>query len=124
MAGGNIFGGYAAGAKLHSSAGSYVSSSSGKPFVYSLRNRTGQTVKLTPVNTNHIFGNSGYNVFFGNGHDILVSGNNASGSNHCTPGTYTTCAAGFAQTAVDNSLLAGTNKTWVALEIEVFAWTR
>ena len=124
VAGGNIFGGYAAGAKFHSFGVSCVSSSAGEPFVYSLRNRTGQTVKLTPVNTNHIFGGSSYNVLFGGGNDIRVAGNNASGSNYCNPKTYTTCAAGFAQTAVDNSLLAGTNNTWVALEIEVFAWTR
>ena len=123
VAGGNIFGGYAAGAKLNS-GGAYVSSSAGEPFVYSLRNRTGQTVKLTPVNTNHIYAYSGYNVTFGGGHDIVVGGNNARGSNCCDPRTYTTCAAGFAQTAVDNTLLAGTCITWVAQEIEVFAWKR
>ena len=53
-----------------------------------------------------------------------MAGDNARGSNVCRPGTYTRCAAGFAQTAVDNSLLAGSYNTWVALEIEVFAWKR
>ena len=123
VAGGNIFGGYAAGAKFFSGI-ARVSSSAGEPFVYSLRNRTGQTVKLTPVDTKHIYAYSSYNVSFGCGHDILVYGNNARGSNGCNPNPYTTCAAGFAQTAVDDSLLAGTKNTWVAQEIEVFAWKR
>jgi len=115
----NIFGGYFEASWAGS--GSYSSSTS---WIYSLRNKTGQTVKLEPTSsTNNAYCNSSYGPTWGGGHDLHVNASMKSNSNYCNPNTYHKMATGFPTVTHDNSLLAGAYNFTVD-EIEVFKVTK
>ena len=116
-AGGNVFGGYSGSAAWSTSG--WINASDA--FLFSLHNMHGRAVKLQCTDPQYaLYCGSSCGPMFGGGYDLHIDGTNSRGSNYCDPHSYKTCDPTFHVCTVDNTLLAGNERQWVATEVEVF----